>query len=99
MRYNNRVTLVNEGERVFNPKTGNMESIGTTRKVIPARVNDMSDERIEFLFGNIQSQAYTIVVMGSAIEDNNYVEINGKPYTIKRVRRLRNKTTMDVVAQ
>lgn len=97
MRLNHRVTLVNEGKGQFNPQTGNIEPDKLTRRVVPARINDMSDKRMDFLFGRIQSQAYTIIFIGSDPLVASYVEIDDKPFTITRVRRLRNKISMDVV--
>lgn len=98
MRLNHRVTIVSVEEEVFNPSTGNMEPGEERRDIFPARINDMSDERMNFLFGKMKSQAYTIEFLGREPKDCSYVEIDGKPFQITRSRRLRNKSTMDVVA-
>lgn len=99
MRLNNRVTLVSESKGEYNAQTGNIESDEVHREIVPARINDMSDKRMNFLFGKLQSQAYTLIFIGSELNDASYVEINGEPYTITRTRQLRNKFTMDVVAR
>lgn len=98
MRLNHRVTIVRVGEDKFNPETGNMDSVEEKRTIFAARINDMSDERMNFLFGKMKSQAYTIEFLGREPEEGSYVEIDGKPFQITRSRRLRNKSTMDVVA-
>lgn len=98
MRYNHRVVIVETTEDIFDPVTGNLMPGEEKREVFAARVNDMSEERMNFLFGKMKSQSYTIVFLGREPEEGSYVEIDDQPYQIIKTRRLRNKSTMDVVA-
>lgn len=98
MRLNDRVIIVRAGDDIYDPLTGNMIPGEERREIFAARVNDMSDERMNFLFGKLKAQAYTIEFLGREPDEGSYVEIANKPYQIVRSRRLRNKSTMDVVA-
>lgn len=83
MRFNKRITLVEEQDKRYDPVKGEYVQGDPIETVLPANVTALSMERRNELFGNIN---VNIIVARTRRVDNttiDYVLFNGDRYALK----------------
>ena len=96
MRADKVVYFVKEGERVYDPTTGNYINEPPVKDDVMALVTDTGTERMNFLYGKIKQNAKTIRLNQKYTDSVDFIEIDNQPYQIDNKRLYRHKTTFEV---
>ena len=96
MRFDQKIQLVTEGEKVFDPSTGNNITAEPTYIGVWANVTDMTEDTQAFLFGGLKQGAKTIRLQGHVMRRFDYVQIGDTKYNVRSQRVLRRFTVLKV---
>ena len=89
------IYLCTKGEEIYNEDTGDYEQSQPSRTRVTANINDMADEKVNFLFGQITESALTMRIMGS-YDNVDYIEYKGQKYEIIQSRKIKHKQIFQV---
>lgn len=89
------IYLCTKGEEIYNEDTGDYEESQPKRIRVTANINDMADEKVNFLFGQITESALTMRIMGS-YDNVDYIEYKGQKYEIIQSRKIKHKQIFQV---
>lgn len=94
MRFDTPIWFVREGEETYNPSTGDYDAAGDPQKDLElACVNDTKTDTMILIYGKIRQGSLTVRIQGEHSDPFDYMEINGKKYSVDQTRKLRTKTT------
>lgn len=94
MRFDTPIWFVRNGAEQYNPETGDYEADGDPEKELElASVNDTKAETMVLIYGKIRQGSLTVRIQGQHAGPFDYIEIDGKKYSVDQVRQLRTKTT------
>ena len=97
MRYDQEIVFVTEGARTYDEVTGDYSTMPAEKIVRSAHISDMGLEQMNLLYGKVVEQAKVVRIQGAGPVDFDHIEIDGDPYSVTLMRRLRHETTFQVV--
>ncbi len=95
MRYDKTVYFCSES-KTYDTETGDYVKGGTARDPKSASVMDTRTETLRLVYGEIRQDSYTIQLQNHYTNSFDYIEYDGKKYSVDFRRRLRNKETFIV---
>ena len=96
MRYDREIAFVTEGARTYDEVTGDYSTTPAERIIRSAHISDMGLEQMNLLYGKVVEQAKVVRIQGAGPVNFDYIEIDGDPYSVTLMRRLRHETTYQV---
>lgn len=95
MRYDQRVKLVYEGDKWYDPNTGKSEKVvSIIYTSIPCHKSPLSPERTAVEFGNVQRDLSIIRLRGQIMDNVSHAYINDRKYIVVRHTYYRHDTVM-----
>ena len=96
MRYDKTIYFVTVDGKQYDATTGDYTD-GTPEKIpVKASIMDTNTETLRLVYGEIRQGSYTVQLQNHYTETFDYIEINGKKYSVDYRRRLRLKDTFIV---
>lgn len=96
MRFDDETYFVKQGEGRYDPNTGNYLVSDDVKTLVWANVNDQGEQRLNMLYGGIKQDALTIRIRNRYEQPFDYIEFNGKKYSVDLKRTFKNKTAFNV---
>lgn len=84
MRFSDRITFVNEGERYYDPEEGQYVDGEPQRTTVPCKLSTLGTERTLQIFGVINRKMEVARLQRPYTDDFDYVEINEQKYNVQR---------------
>lgn len=92
MRADTKVYFVRQGKPTrLDNSVANFEVGTATKTAMYANVSRMDEERVVMIFGDAKVKAFTVRILKPLKETFQWVEIDGKRYSIERVSTVKNK--------
>lgn len=84
MRFNNRITFVEEGDTYYDPVQGEYVESEPTKTKVPCKLSTLGTERTLQIFGVINRKMEVARLQRPYTDEFDYVEINGQKYNVQR---------------
>lgn len=91
MRYDKKIYFVKDGEKTYNPLTGDYEVGEATKTKRYGSLTDALSLKLTLEYGKINEQSFILRLQNHYNEPFNYIEIDGKEYNVDHSRKLRVK--------
>lgn len=91
MRYDKTIYFVTAGAKSYDESTGDYSRAEPTREPCPASVMDTRTETMTLIYGKIRQGSLTIHIRNHHGMDFDWIEYDGKKYSVDYVRHLRTK--------
>ena len=96
MRYDKLIYFVTVDGKTYDATTGDYTD-GTPEKIpVKASIMDTNTETLRLVYGEIRQGSYTVQIQNHYTAAFDYIEINGKKYSVDYRRHLRLKDTFIV---
>lgn len=94
MRFDTPIWFVKESTQLYNSETGDYDLTEDPQKDLElASVNDTKADTMVLIYGKIRQGSLTVRIQGEYSDPFDYLEIDGKKYSVDQTRKLRTKTT------
>ncbi|MDN6670663.1 MAG: hypothetical protein L0L07_00060 [Staphylococcus equorum] len=96
MRLDKKIAFVSETGEVFDPSTGDYTSGETVKDYVWANVSDTGERRMQLLYGALKLGAKTIRLNSKYKKLFDYIEIDGKNYSVTLSKEGQQKSVYEV---
>lgn len=91
MRYDRKIYFVKSGEKTYDPASGNYKTQEPVKVGVMASVTDTGAEAMTLEYGKFRQGSLTIHIQNHYTDAFDYIEYEGKKYSVDRSGRLRTK--------
>ena len=96
MRYDTRIYFVTTSGQTYDEATGDYTDGTPVKTPVMASVMDTNTETLRLVYGEIRQGSYTIQLQNHYSTPFDYIELNGRKYSVDYKRHLRHKDTFIV---
>lgn len=96
MRYDKLIQFVTTSGQVYDETTGDYTDGTPVKCPVMASVMDTNTETLRLVYGEIRQGSYTIQLQNHYTQPFDYIELNGRKYSVDYRRHLRHKDTFIV---